>query len=113
MIFASVRWRSTRRSTDPAARRPIHTKKPISTRNGRNEESTDHHAEPPPLPLWLALICTWCDVNCDWSWAPPPSAVGIWVVNFVPSLRAPLTAPLSLMSTICTWLAPTLPTKSL
>ncbi|GHE06534.1 hypothetical protein GCM10010339_47380 [Streptomyces alanosinicus] len=27
----------------PAARRPIHTKKPISSRNGRNEKSTDNH----------------------------------------------------------------------
>nr|WP_179419259.1 hypothetical protein [Streptomyces sp. TLI_235] len=39
-------------------------------------------------------------------------AVGIWVVNLVPSLSSPLIAPLSVISTVWTWPTSTFPAKN-
>ncbi|OEV39532.1 hypothetical protein HS99_0002275 [Kitasatospora aureofaciens] len=78
--------------------------------SGRKISRTDRNEL--PLLLCLAVISTcW-----DFSWvvsALLSRAVGIWVVNLVPSLSSPVISPLSVISTVWTWPASTFPAKSL
>lgn len=68
--------------------RPIHMNKPMSTASGRKPSKRVTRE----FSVLVAVISTRCDRNCGSS-RLTSSAVGIWLVNRVPSFRVPETSP--------------------